>query len=110
LEYLLEKSCAREKKKKYLEQHQHFTPFMVSTDGLFGKEAKTLLKHLSALLSQKWEKPYSEVCGYVNAQISIAIVVHDTHLHLYGSHVLMSHTSNPHPQREDKTGLSLFHH
>jgi hypothetical protein len=57
----------REKKKKYLEpcleQRRYFTPFVVSTDGLLGKEAKTLLKRLSALLSEKWEKPYSEVCG-----------------------------------------------
>jgi hypothetical protein len=36
-------------------------------DDLFGKEAKTLLKKLSALLAEKWEKPYSEVCSYVNA-------------------------------------------
>jgi hypothetical protein len=61
----------REKKKKYLEacleQRRHFSPFVVSTDGLLGKEAKTLLKKLSGLLAKKWEKPYSEVCGYVNA-------------------------------------------
>jgi hypothetical protein len=35
-----------EKNKKYLEacleQRCHFTPFVVSTDGLLGKEAKTL--------------------------------------------------------------------
>jgi hypothetical protein len=51
----------REKKKKYLEpcleQRWHFTPFVVSTDGLLGKEAKRLLKHFSALLLEKWEKP-----------------------------------------------------
>jgi hypothetical protein len=66
----------REKKRKYLksclEQRRHFTPFVVSTDGLIGKEAKTFLKKL--LLAEKWEKPYSVVCGYVNAQMSIAIV------------------------------------
>jgi hypothetical protein len=101
----------REKKKKdiepCLEQHRHFTPFVVSMDGLLGKEAKTLLKHLSALLSKKWEKPYSEVCGYVNAQISIAIV-RATHLCLRGSCIPMSHMSNWHPQWEDKTSLSLY--
>ena len=43
-------------------------------DGLIGKEAKTLLKRLSALLSEKWEKPYFNVCGYVNAKISITNV------------------------------------
>jgi hypothetical protein len=78
----------QEKKKKYLEaclgQCHHFSPFMVSTDGLFGKEAKTLLKKLPGLLAEKWEKPYSEVCGYVNARMSIA-VVRATHLCLRGS-------------------------
>jgi hypothetical protein len=52
----------REKKKKYLEaclaQRRHFTPFVVSTDGLLDREAKILLKKLSALLAAKWEKPY----------------------------------------------------
>jgi hypothetical protein len=101
----------REKKKKYLEpclkQRWHFTPFVVSTDGILDKEAKTLLKHLSALLSEKWEKPYSEVCGYVNAQISIAIV-QATHLCLRGSRNPTSHMSNRHPQWEDKASLSLY--
>jgi hypothetical protein len=52
---------------------------VVSTNGLFGREAKTLLKKLSSLLAKKREKPYSEVCGYVNAQMSITIV-RATHL------------------------------
>jgi hypothetical protein len=47
----------RRKKKKYLEpclkQCWHFSPFVVSTDGLLGKEAKKRLKCLSALLSEK---------------------------------------------------------
>jgi hypothetical protein len=55
----------RGKKKKYLEacleQRRHFTPCMVSTDGLLGREAKTLLKKLSSVLAEKWEKSYSEV-------------------------------------------------
>jgi hypothetical protein len=57
----------RERKKKYLEeyleQRRHFTPFVVSTDGLLGKEEKVLLKKLSAIFAEKWEKPYSQVCG-----------------------------------------------
>jgi hypothetical protein len=73
----------REKKKKYLEpcleQRRHFTPFVVSTDGLIGKEAKTLLKKLSARLAEKTRKQYSQVCGFVNARMSIAIV-RATHL------------------------------
>jgi hypothetical protein len=100
------------KKKKYLEacleQRGHFTPFVVSTDILLGKEAKTLLKKISALLAKKWEKSYSEVCGCVNgAQMSITIV-RATHLCLQGSHVPTSQMCNRRPQWEDKAGISLF--
>jgi hypothetical protein len=52
---------------------------VVSTDGLIGKEAKTLLKNLSSLSAEKWEKPYSVVCGYVNAQMSIAVIQCPSH-------------------------------
>jgi hypothetical protein len=101
----------REKKKKYLgaclEQRRHFSPFVVSTDGLLGKEAKILLKKLSARLAEKWEKPYSEVCGYVNARMSIAIV-RATHLCLRGSRIPTSKMCNRLPQWEDKAGLGLF--
>jgi hypothetical protein len=52
----------KENKKKYLkaflEQRSYFTSFVVSTDGLIGKEAKTLLKKLSTLLAEKWGKSY----------------------------------------------------
>ena len=86
----------KKKKKKYLEacleQRRTFTPFVVSTDGLIGKEAKTLLKKLSTLLAEKWGKSYAEVCGYVNARMSIAIV-RATHLCLRGSRVSSSHMS-----------------
>jgi hypothetical protein len=97
----------REKKKKYLEaclkQRQHFSPFLVSTDGLLGKESQTWLKKLSVLLAEKWEKPYSEICGYVNAQMSIAMVGATR-----GSCIPTSRMSNSRPQREDKAGLGLF--
>jgi hypothetical protein len=103
----------REKKRKYLEacleQRRHFSPFVVSTDGLFGIEAKTILKKLSSLLAEKWEKPYSEVCGYVNARMSIA-VVRATHLCLRGSRIPTSKMSKRLPQWEDKAGLGLFRH
>ncbi len=101
----------REKKKKYLEacleQRRHFSPFVASTDGLLGKESRTLLKKLSALLAEKWEKPYSEICGYVNARMSIAMV-RATHFCLRGSRIPMSQMSNRRPQWEDKAGLGLF--
>jgi hypothetical protein len=72
------------KKKKYLEacleQRRTFTPFVVSADGLIGKEAKTLLMKLSTLLDEKWGKSNSEVCGYANARMRSIAVVRGTHL------------------------------
>ena len=103
----------REKKKKHLgaclEQRRHFSPFVVSADGLLGKEAKILLRKLSAMLAEKWEKPYSEVCGYVNARMSIAIV-RATHLCIRGSRIPTGKMCNRLPQWEDKAGLGLFRH
>jgi hypothetical protein len=101
----------REKKKKYLEPclqaRRHFTPFVVSADGLKGREATVFLKRIAALLSEKWQRPYSEVCGYVNARMSIAIV-RATHLCLRGSRVPAAQMSNRRPQWEDRAGLGLF--
>jgi hypothetical protein len=77
------KSQEKEKKWKYLEacleERRHFTPFVVSTDGMMGREANMFAKRLSAKLAKKWQKPYSQVCGYVNTRLSIAIV-RATHL------------------------------
>jgi hypothetical protein len=100
----------REKKKKYLdaclEQRRHFTPFVVSTDGLVGREAGELLKRLSLRLAEKWERPYSVVRGFVNARMSIAIV-RASHLCLRGSRVPLSRISRR-PLWEDRAGLGLF--
>jgi hypothetical protein len=69
----------RDKMKKYLgaclEQRRHFFPFVVSTNGLLGKEAKILLRKPSAMLAEKWEKLHSKVCGYVNARMGVATTI-----------------------------------
>ena len=102
----------RAKKKKYLasclEQRRSFIPFVVSADGLLGREASFLLQRLSALLAEKWDKPYSEVCGFVRARMSVA-VVRATHLCLRGSRIPTSQIAFRHPQWEDQAGLGLFH-
>ena len=68
----------KDKKTKYLklclDQRRSFLPFVVSTDGLLGKEARSLLKQISILLVGKWDKPYSVVAGIVHSRMSIAIV------------------------------------
>jgi hypothetical protein len=81
----------QEKKRKYLApciaNRRHFTPLVSSTDGLIGKEqGQTFTKRLAGLLSEKWRRPYSQVCGYGNGRLSIALV-RATHCCLRGSHV-----------------------
>ena len=106
-------SHERAKKKKYLasclEQRRSFIPFVVSADGLLGREASFLLQRLSALLAEKWGKSYSEVCGFVRARMSIA-VVRATHLCLRGSRIPASQIAFRRPQWEDQAGLGLFHY
>ena len=76
-------------------------------DGLLGREAQTFAKRLAAKLANKWEKSYSQVCGYINARLSIAIV-RATHLFMRGSRVPVHKISLRYPQWEDGAGLSLF--
>ena len=102
-------SQEKEKKRKYLEacleNRRHFTPFVLSVDGLLGREAKTFAKRLAVKLAGKWQKPYSQVCGYVKARLSIA-AVRATHLCLRGSRVPAHQISTRFPQWEDGAGLA----
>ena len=104
-------SQEREKKKKHLElcleQRRDFTPFVVSVDGLFGKEAKAVIRRLASLLSEKWSRPYSQVCGYLKTRFSIT-AVRATHLCLRGSRIPADTISNRIPQWEDGAGLRLW--
>ena len=99
------------KKKKYLhhclEQRRHFTPLVFSVDGLMGKEAQAFLRRLAQLLSRKWEQPYSQVCGYVRARVSI-VIVRATHLCIRGSRIPADRISHHRSQWEDGAGLGLF--
>ena len=83
-----------------------FSPFVVSADGLLGKEAQKVLQHLAAKLADRNGKSYSMVCGFVRARMSIAIV-RATHVCLRGSRIPASRMSNR-PQWEACGGLELF--
>jgi hypothetical protein len=100
----------KEKKKKYLrpclEQRRSFVPFVVSTDGIIGREAKNLLKRIALRLTAKREQPYSVVRGFVNARINLAILS-ATNLCIRGSRVPASKMSKR-LQRHDGAGLGLF--
>ena len=45
-----------------------------SADGIPGAEALAAHKRLSPLLSYKLKREYSEMCGFVRARMSLAIV------------------------------------
>jgi hypothetical protein len=71
-------SAEKEKKRKYSaacsERHASFTPICLSIDGVWGSEAKSFFKRLSEFLSTKWDCPYSTVCHWIKAKLSIALV------------------------------------
>ena len=83
-------SAERDKQRKYSEavkaRRAFFTPFVVSVDGVLGREANYLLKRFADKLSQKWKKPYSQIMGWVRATMSFSIV-RATNLCLRGSRV-----------------------
>ena len=101
-------SQEQEKKKKYLQplldQNKHFSPFVVSVDGLLGSEAQALVKCLAELLAEKYEKPYSQCCDFVRTHISFAIA-RASHFCLRGTWApRQSHS----PQWEDGAGFDVF--
>eukprot|EP00956_Cyclotella_meneghiniana_P019699 scaffold34083_cov46-Cyclotella_meneghiniana.AAC.3 len=69
---------AGEKKKKYgkacHERRRDFTPLVYSVDGVPCEEAKSAERRLAGLLAQKWERNYSEMCGYVRTWMSLSII------------------------------------
>jgi hypothetical protein len=103
-------SQEKEKKRKCLgaclENRRHFTPFVLSVDGLLGREVKTFAKRLAGKLAGKWQKPYSQVCGYVKARLSM-VAVRATHLCLRGSRVPAHNISTRFSQWEDGAGLAM---
>jgi hypothetical protein len=74
---------------------------------LLGREADRLLQHLAAKLSEKWEKPYSVVCGYIRTRISLAIL-RATHLCLRGSRIPASQISHRRVDWDGGAGVTLF--
>ena len=71
-------TAEQEKKRKYngaAEARQaSFTPFVVSTDGMLGREANFLLKRLTQRISMKWDKPLGQITGWLRTRLSFAIL------------------------------------
>jgi len=51
-----------------------FVPFIVSTDGCLGEAAHAFLRRLGRRLEEKWQRPYSQVFGFIKARMSVAIL------------------------------------
>ena len=45
-----------------------------------GKEAKSFERRIASLLAAKWDRPYSEMVGYVRGRMGLAIIRHNTRL------------------------------
>eukprot|EP00957_Ditylum_brightwellii_P033827 2563836-Ditylum_brightwellii.AAC.1 len=98
----------KEKKGKYLtsclEQNRHFSPFVVSVDGMLGKEAAMVLWQLSRKLAVKWDCPISQATNYVKTTMSLSIVK-ATNCCLRGSRVRSASMSTRRIPCEDGTGI-----
>ena len=97
----------KQEKEKKTRLFRSFVPFVVSTDGLIGREAKNLLKQISLRLTAKWEQPYSVVRGFVNARINLAIL-RATNLCIRGSRVVPASKMSKKVQWLNGPGLGLF--
>ena len=100
------------KKNKYLhackEQGLHFVPCIVSANDLLGKDAKALLTRLAMKIAHKWDRPYSQVCGYVWSRVSINIS-RATQRYLCGSRTSTSRISlQRQDQFEYRAGIGLM--
>ena len=67
------------KKRKYGQricdvEHGVFTPLVFSTSGAMGREATIFYKRLADLLSDKQDKAYSPIMGWLRCRLSFAIL------------------------------------
>ena len=55
-------------------EHGFFTPLVFSTSGAMGREATIFYKRLADLLSDKQDKAYSLIMGWLRCRLSFAIL------------------------------------
>ena len=68
----------KDKKDKYLhscmDRRRYFTLMVYSVDGFPGTGDVAAHRRLASLISNKLKREYSEMCGFVRARMSLAIV------------------------------------
>ena len=57
----------------YYDQRRYFSLFVLSVDGMMGKEALVLLTNLSQIMAAKMDEPISHITGWVNGWIAIVV-------------------------------------
>ena len=72
-EHELEKKRAYQQRVQDIE-HSSFTPLVLSVTGGMGVEATTFYKRLAALLSQKWDSPYSKTLCWLRCRLSFSLI------------------------------------
>ena len=81
-----------EKRRKYAEECREegmdFAPFVVSRDGVLGREAKNILARLAKTLHHKWNIPFCRTSFFVKSRMSLAILRSTTHV-LYGERKIL---------------------
>ena len=74
--------AAKAKKAKYLQacldRRRSFKPLVYSVDGIACEEAKAFEKRIACLLAEKWDRPYSEMVGYVRGRMGMAVIRSNT--------------------------------
>ena len=55
------------------DQHKHFLLFVLSVDGILGREDLVLLSQLSQFMAEKREEPLQQIWGWGNVRIAIAV-------------------------------------
>ena len=73
---------AKRKKSKYLQpcldRRRSFAPLIYSVDGMACKEARAFEKRIASLLAEMWNRPYSELVGYVRGRMTMSILRSNT--------------------------------
>ena len=59
--------------KHFHEKRKRFSPFIVSVDGMLGREALVILANLSQIVASKMDEPIFHMQGFINDIISIAV-------------------------------------
>ena len=77
-----------------------------SADGIPGMEAIAAQQRLSLLLNNKLKREYSEMCGFVRAQMALVIVRSNTLL-LHGARDLEAYTQHR-PNLDDGEVMELL--